>query len=195
MRKTSLLALCAFGILAAAPAFADGPGPDQNIMIKTDPEIASHCIISNAAGSTVVPNTPRKVNVMKAAGKTTIRCLSNDGMWHGLMVTKAKADGWETFISIPWTVFRGAGDIGDSFESRGGVKSTFADSVRYPDTIVVKLSTEMQEIKEAEYGSEEDAIANQPYPDVEQPAATPAPKATKKVKHKKQVYHVTASKS
>lgn len=199
MRKMKLLALClslgSTGLMMSPLAKADGIGPDQNITIKTDPAIASHCIITNSAGSTAVQTTPRKVNVMKSAGVTTIRCLSNDGMWHGLMKTKAKADGWNTFISIPWTIFRGAGDVADGFQTRGGAETTIADSVKYPDVVTVKLTTEMQEIQDAQPGTEEEAIANQPYPDVEPEQVLPSHQAHHKVKKTHRTYHVAPSKS
>lgn len=191
------LGLCALTPAAHAGVFTGGGvGPDQNINITTSPDVGAHCIIKNKVGSTVAMHTPQSVNVMKSTGRTVVTCLSQDGIWHGAAVIRSNASGFGILYSLPWSVFAGVNAVAGGFSDPGGIDAAFAGSVTLPDKIVVKLESTVKNIPDAQIASRQDAIANQPLPDLsEDPAKTPTATAPMRHRHHHKVYHTENSHS
>lgn len=191
-RSTNALTAAAFGVAtafmaAAAPALAANVGPDQRISLSTSPNMPAHCEFMNGAEHNTVAGVPARIQIMKSNGVMHVRCMSNDGLYRGAVEVKTKFAGAAGIVSIPWTAFAIVDNITNDFDE--DMANSVSSSVQYPSHIVVPVSIigGVEPIPDAHTATAEDAVANQPLPDVEEAVpgdAPPVPPVRHAKKHK-----------
>lgn len=161
----AIFSISLIGLSGAAHADMRPVGPDQEIKLDTVDDSGkfhnSHCLFENASGAKTVVSTDIPHIFAKAAGKTTIKCESTDGIWHGAVEARPKMDtSLVGIFSLPWT-----GMVAGTAMLSGG--SSRSDSwsggaVTLPDKITVPMTSSVTFIKPATYGTEDEAIESAP---------------------------------
>lgn len=177
--------LCGAAMIAmtsANAALAANVGPDQRITLTTSPNMPSHCEFMNGSENNTVTGVPARIQIMKSNGTLRVRCMSNDGLYRGAVKVKSKFAGAAGIASIPWTAFSIVDNVTNDFDE--DMANSVSSSIQYPSRIVVPMEIigGVPPIPDAQPATAEDAVANQPLPDIEE--ATPvtthaAPRAKK----------------
>lgn len=187
-RGLPLLVSTACSVMALhGVGMAANVGPDQRLNLTVSPAIPSHCEMMNSVENSSISEVPARIQVMKAAGKMRIRCMSNDGMYRGAVEVSSKFDPAGGIVSIPWTVFAVATNIASDFDE--DMAKTVSSEVKYPEHINVPMTimTKYAPIPDAEPVDQAETIANQPQPDITVPPAT----QTHAKKRRSNVHHYT----
>ena len=193
-RNLSAFAVTAFGaatllMTAAMPARAANVGPDQRISLSTSPNMPAHCEFMNGAEYNTVTGVPARIQIMKSNGVMRVRCMSNDGLYRGAVEVKTKFAGAAGIASIPWTAFSIVDNVTNDFDD--DMANSVSSSVQYPSRIVVPVTmiNGGRIIPDAQVATDEDAVANQPLPDVEEAAPESASPPVHHVRKHKVVHH------
>lgn len=154
LNKKILLSLLAFSFMSPIASHAANIGPDQVLLIKTNPDIKSHCIVKNSNNSWAADNTPAHVSIMKSGSGLDVECYSNDNLWHGTTHVDSKFSQQSLAGAIYGGLSNGATIFNNGDSDGQGMQGYWTQTKA---TIVVPLIRSTPIIKEAKVISNDEA--------------------------------------